>query len=660
MKKIIKSAPFIVFVLIIMLSSCAKRNYYKGVNAFNQLQYSKSNYYLKKAVEDKKGGDDAIRKLADGYKLTNQTKRAEAMYGKLVKSKRLSQQAATSDMLNYAKMLMANEKYEDAANWFHVYDSLQNGADTTARILKHSCDSIALFSRDSALYTVVDAGIRGIGERFGAVYFADGIVFTAEVQSIDKNAKKNPWNGAGYLDMYFTYKDSTTENEYAKATPLKGKVNSPFHDGPCCFNPSQTKMFFTRNNVIVGKDKLKKNTLMENNLKMYEADLSGTTWGNIKELSFSSDDYSVMHPSMSADGKQLYFASDRKGGFGGTDIYVVDFDESTGKFGEPLNLGASINTAGNELFPSIAADSNLYFSSNNHSTMGGLDINYALWDGQNWSKVTNMGAPINSSKDDYCFIVNPNSDEFGYISSNRTGKDRIYEYTRNEPILYVDGKVTDRTTGEGIPNATVLIKNDLDGTSFTTKTDENGYYFFDEILCRSNYSIQVSKNMWIGNKDVLRTLKEKRRIGYVVNLTMKQVEINKPIALRNIYYVFNKWFIKKDAGRTLDSLTKMLKDNPEIEIELSSHTDARGKARYNLWLSDRRASSAVYYLRKKGIDKRRLTARGYGESVIINKCKDGVKCTDAEHQQNRRTEFKITKVNKTPLPAPTVYVHKRK
>jgi len=634
-----KSTIFLL-VAAYVLSSCSN-NFQKGTQAYNELQYGKSSYYLKKAVESKPDDVNALRLLADGYRQTNQTRKAESIYAKLVKGKKTAAKATNEDIFNYAKMLMANEKYEDAREWLGVYDSVTNSVDPVAKYLMHSCDSVDMFKQDTALYTMNEVVLRGIGERFGAVPYDNGIVFTAEVTN--PKAKKAPYATSGYLDLFYSEKDTAGEGDWSKPAALKGKINSLFHDGPACFNKEGTVCYFSRSSVNKVKDKSGK-ILAINNLKLYRAEKEGTSWQNVKELPFNSDNFNNAHPSLSEDGSELYFMSDRPEGLGGSDIYVAQLDPTTGEFGEPKNLGPNINTASNEVFPFIAADDVLYFSTDGRYSLGGYDVYAAKGTADGWGKPENLNSPINTSHDDYCFVVKADG-ETGYVSSNRTGKDRIFDWVRNDPVLFVEGFVKDKKTQLPLKGAKVELINNKDKSTIATTTDDNGKYSFDGIACRSNYDIRVSKgNSYVASKDVLRTVKELKRHGFSVDLSMDPVEINKDIPLRRIYYAFNKWFIRKDAAKTLDSLAKKLRDNPLMDIELGSHTDARGSARYNLWLSERRAGSVVYYLRKKGIDKRRMIPKGYGETQISNRCVDGVKCSEKEHQVNRRTTFKVLNI----------------
>lgn len=638
-----------VLLAVAFLAACSGQNYKVASQAYNEMNYPKSAYYMKKYVESKPENADALRKLADAYRLTNKTRQAESTYSKLVRGKKTAAKATPEDVLHYAQMLMANEKYEDAREWFAKYNELTNNSDPSVSLWMESCDSIAMFKRDTALYTINEAGFRGSGDRFAAVPYLNGIVYAQEVA--DPKAKKGSYAVPGYLDLYYTEKDTVPDAEWTKPVKLMGKINTPAHEGPATFNAEGNICYFTRTSVIKAKDKSGA-MLNISRMKIYSATKEdNNTWQNIKELPFNSNDFNTGHPALSIDGQDLYFMSDRSGGMGGTDLYVVHFDAENNSWSEPQNLGESVNSNGNEVFPFVDDNNTLYFSTDGRYTLGGLDVFSATWNGSSFDAAENLNVPVNSSHDDYCFVTK-GSGETGFFSTNRTGRDRIFDWTRNDPVLFVEGQIMDKKSNKPIVGAKVELINNQNNSIISTTTDQEGKYSFDDVACRSNYDIRVSKgNQYIGSKDVLRTVKEAKRKGFVVNLGMEPVEVNKDIPLRNIYYAFNKWVLRKDAVKTLDSLAKKLRDNPQLDIEISAHTDSRGKAKYNMWLSERRAAAVVFYLRRKGVDKRRMVSRGYGESQPVNHCQDGVKCSEQEHAQNRRTNFKIINVrNKNQAP----------
>ncbi len=631
-------------VAVAMLAASCMNNLQKGTQAYNQMQYDKSNYFLKKALDEKKDDAKTLRMLADGYRLTNQTRKAEYVYAKLIKGSKTAKSATPEDYLNYGKMLMADENYADAKQVFHQYDSLMEFKSDLAKYMMLSCDSVSMFHQDTAMYEANEAVIRGVGERFGATPSGNGIIICSEIQSIDQNAKQRfPWLGPGNLDLFYTEKDAVAgTNEYIKPQRLKGEVNSPAHEGPCTISNDGNTMYFSRSTVVERIDaKTKEVVKAENVLKIYSVQKADENWVNPQPLPFCSDEYSVMNPALMPDGKTMIFASDKPGGMGGSDLYIVSMNANN-EWGEPHNLGANINSAGNEVFPFVSKDSMLYFSTDGRFTLGGLDVFESEWDGSNFSNAENLNIPINTSHDDYCFTTDPSKEAAGWVSSNKSGHERIYEWTRHDPILFLQGTVTDRNTHKPIVNSRVEIINDGDGSKMTIATDESGKFYYDKLMCRSSYTVKAGKEKYKVSRAIIKTKKEKRRKGYAVNFSLETIGSN--VLVRNIYFAFGSFAISSESSKTLDTLAKKLRAETNIDIEIGAHTDSRGSARFNKWLSERRAQSTVNYLIKRGISKDRLAGKGYGESRPVNNCHDGVKCSDEQYALNRRIEFKIIKL----------------
>jgi outer membrane protein OmpA-like peptidoglycan-associated protein len=363
-------------------------------------------------------------------------------------------------------------------------------------------------------------------------------------------------------------------------------------------------------------------------------------WKNVTEFPFNSDDYSVGHPSLSSDGKVMYFVSDMPGGYGGTDIYRTFLID--GKWSTPENLGEVINTPGNEMFPFIYEDGSLYFSSNAHNSMGGLDVFITYYTGSEWATPENLNYPINSPGDDFAFSINTKTAK-GFVSSSRSGNDAIYKFKKNDPTFTLFGIAKKKDTEERVEGVTVQIINEETGTVIEEVSDAEGKFDL-KLEMDADYLLICTKEGCFARTDKLSTKGLKFSEDFYADFLVEEIEIGKPIVLENIYYDFDKYVIREDAANELEKLVQLLKDNPTLEIELSSHTDVRGSERYNRILSDKRAKSAVDYLINRGIDKDRLTWKGYGKSRLINHCDGTVKCSDEEHQLNRRTEFTVLKV----------------
>jgi outer membrane protein OmpA-like peptidoglycan-associated protein len=519
-------------------------------------------------------------------------------------------------------------------------------------------------------------------------------------------------------------------------------INTKYHEGPATFTVDGNHIIFTRNNFLNSKYKQSSDKI--NKLKLYTADLEGNEWHNVRELPFNSDEYSTGHPSLTKDNSHLYFASDRPGGFGGTDIYVAKFENGT--WSEPVNLGPEVNTPGNELFPFVDEFGYLYYSSDGKGGLGGLDIFYAKMNTPvDAYKSVNIGAPINSNKDDFGIMTDGERRE-GYFSSNRRkggNDDDLYRFVREGPLypcqelavqvmdaltkeaqrgvlielsskkseaesrqLKTDeeGKIkfcldaeedfvlrvskkgyqnstvgystnvfgdsrpsvllvslqkipdvetermanTQNTTqlltgtlitessGKPLKGATVYLLDEEGGRIAETVTNEEGQYSFS-VKTGGNYSIDaLLPDYGTFGRQIVGFDPEKHS-----NHKVKMFVKGDIIKLENIYYDFAQATLRPDALFELNKLVEIMKKYPDLKIQLSSHTDSRASAKSNKVLSSRRAESVKTYLVGRGIPSTRISARGYGESQLVNECADGVVCPEEKHQQNRRTEIKV-------------------
>lgn len=631
MKIKIKNVIAILSISMFMIS-CANQYLKKGNKAYNRKEYQAAIKYYNKALE-KKFIPSAKVNLARTYVFVNDINSAQSHYVDAV----LLEESNCGDLYNYARILMQKQEYAEAKIWFKKF--LENHPeDVVARMLYASCASVNERFIDTTLFTLSEIKMEEYSNIFSPTPLEDGIVFTAD-KKVNLNNKANTWTGNSYLDLYFTQKNA--EGKWLTPTLLKGDINGKYHEGPAVFNKEGNVVYFTRNNYT-GK-KLHKNEHNENNLKLYRAELVKSEWTNITEMPFNSVNYSVGHPSLSYNEKELYFISDMPGGIGGTDIWVSTFDGE--KWGQPKNLGKEVNTPGNEMFPYMHNDGSLYFSSDAHNSMGGLDIFITSKIGNKWLTPENLNYPLNSSGDDFGFTLLPDN-ESGFVSSGRgEGSDKIYEFIKNPPTFTLSGTVKHKQTGAKLADAVITITNASTGKSEKIKTDKSGQYNF-KLAHSSSYSIKGEKDHFFTVTSSISTEGKKVSEKFIKDLFLDEIIIEKPIVIENIYYDYDKWLIREDAKPELDKLVKLLKDNPAIVVELSSHTDSRASDRYNLVLSDKRAHAAVEYILTQGVAKDRIIAKGYGETKLVNHCKNNIECNDNEHQQNRRTEFKVIKINK--------------
>ena len=644
---------FLLLGSVMFFSGCATYYYRQGNEMYNSMAYSLAIEQYQKALA-KKDMLGAREKLADCYRLTNQYTKAEEQYAKVV----ADTASQPVDKLHYSQILMREAKYEDAKKWLDQYLK-QIPNDTAAKVLRESCDMVGAFTSDTGKFMVEKAPFNISGSNFAPAKFGDGIMMAAENPG-RKKSKTYEWTGRPFLDIMTTKQDAS--GKWETPTALKGDVNGDFHDGPAVLAPGDSVMYFTRDNYVKRKVTRDKETDAVN-LKIFRASKIDTVWTNIKSLNFNSDNYSCGHPTLSTDGKTMYFTSDMPGGKGGTDIWYSKLGDD-GKWSTPTNAGSVINTTQNEMFPSLMRDTILFFASEGHHTLGGLDVFKTINSGGQWSEPMNMRTPVNSSADDFGVMVKDTTILYGYVSSNRgsmdAGIDQVYFFSRIL-ILNAVGIVVDSVTRQPIEGATVeLTDKSTNKVIATMLSDAEGNFKFT-LQPENEYSVRATKEHYFADGRDISTVGRDRSEDVYTRLRL--LKKKKIFVLRNVLYDLDKANIRPDAARELDKLVEILRENPEVTIELSSHCDIRGKFDYNMKLSQRRADSAVAYIISKGIAANRLTAKGYGwtKPYVVNKeeasalAPEGTELTpkfinkkkkkqDQEtlHQLNRRTEFKIT------------------
>ena len=515
----------------------------------------------------------------------------------------------------------------------------------------------------SDVYTVSNLVINSYDSDFGVTYYgSDQVVFSSTRKDDENSSKKWQGNGQRFLNFYIGDLNKEGGSEIVTSySSLKGEGNTRFHESNATFNKSGTKVYFTRNNYYEDKKSISKTRIMK--ISIYIADVSKDgSWHNIVPFPYNSKEYNNGHPTLSLDGKTMYFTSDMPGSVGKTDIFKVSIKE-TGTFTLPENLGGNVNTPGREMFPFIAADGTLYFSSDYHKGNGRLDIFKTDSDELELAAIQNIGLPFNSRQDDFAFTLSSNLRE-GFFSSNRPGgrgDDDIYyfvsnkkeELTQQEVVQQnsnckniIKGVITDAADGALLPGSIVEIADMRGNTLYKVKVDTDGLYSF-EAECDAKYTIRATKTLYI---DAGRVVETSRVVGQeiTVNLGLTSEVIKRDgkiiIDIESIYFDYDSDKITKRASTELDKVISFMYKYPKVIIEGGSHTDARGGAAYNMKLSQRRAKSTVMYIKNNGnYDTSRIFATGYGETTPVNRCKDGVvpRCSEKEHALNRRTEFVI-------------------
>lgn len=614
---------------ILILSGCGNPQLNKGVDAYEDMAYADAINHLELALEKDSTNAKAKITLANAYRLTNDYSNAEAMYADVVQLP----ESEPKHKLEYARILMSANKHDEAANMIRLY--LQDKPDDkVAKSLLEACNYIGLFKEDTAAYNLTQMPLFSNASMISPVKYQNGIAYAAERT---EGGKTNPWTGYTYYNIYHSNKEN---GEWQPQSKVAANISGKFHEGPITFNEKQDYAVVTRSTYKSGS-KLKANEENVNNFGLFETRLVDGEWTEPKPMPFNSLDYSVGHGSLSADGKTLYFTSDMPGGQGGSDLYVSTHDGTN--WSSPTNLGSTINTGGNEVFPTFENDTILYFSSDGQPTLGGLDIFKTVKNGNGWSTPSNMNFPINSTADDFTILIN-DDDTTGYLTSNRRGNDRIFYFEEVPPVLIVSGNAIMKDSGDPLSGVEVTLFNKTDDTQRSTMTGADGKFKF-HLRPDKEYRVEGAKDGFFTQSEEFSTKGKDQSETMDLVFEMDQIVIGgdppKFYTVDNIYYDYDEYVIRPDAAKELDKLATLLKDNDNLVIELHSHTDSRATKAYNQKLSNQRAKAAVDYLVSKGIPEHRLQYKGFGESRLLNHCKDDVECTEEEHQENRRTEFII-------------------
>jgi len=587
---------------------------------------------------------EEMERIANGYRLNHDTENAALWFGEIIK-----ETDNPINLLYYAQALQSNGNAQKAKEYFLKYNDLigSESADQRGVDLAAAIDRMNEWGNDEDIMLERADAINSENLDFSPTFYKDGIVFVSSRKLTDN--KKYKWTDEYFMNLY--YATANENGDLDKVQSFSKMINSKYHEGPVAFNKSFDRIFFTRNDHLNGKLNKNKKGILK--LGIFTALRDGEKWTEPKALDFNTTEYEECHPTITADGKLLYFASDRQGGQGGMDIYVAEFN--AGKWNEPRNLGPTINTPGNDVFPFIHDDGTLYFASDGWGGFGGLDIFYTKKEGTDrWTLATNMGQPYNSLKDDFGFVLNVLGTE-GYLNSSRTGgkgKDDIYSFKRRS---FEESKkeISDNTHKSDITiykltnnyytemNVDREMETKLPGKDENSKPKivENPINLMVEPKVPNVFSeitlstVEKEKGIEVKSEKPLPTLD--------LMVRRNQFTIGEVFELDNLYYGFNKQKTNKQGTKELDRLIQVMQKNPNMKIELSAHTDSRGRDRYNTWLSRKRAEGAMDYMIAQGINPDRIVAIGHGENKLRNNCQDGIDCEEKYHRMNRRTEIKI-------------------
>ena len=612
------------FVVISITVSAQNKNTKIADKLFARFEYVDAVKEYQKLVENGKADPYVYKQLADAnYNMFNS---AEAIkwYKKATETEQ-----DTEAYYRYAQMLKAEGKYDDANKQMRKFAAAAP-SDLRAKAFNENPNYIPSLLDKTKLFDVKSSEISSDKSDFGAVLYDNSLYFA----SARNGARKNyGWTEEPFLDIYKA--DYNTDGTITNASPVT-ELNSKWHDGSITISADGKTAYFASESYKEKQSspKDKKANAKYSQVYLFSATKNGDSWGTPSSLPFNDKSFSNSNPSLSRDGKTLYFSSNRPSSVGGTDIWKVAVN-ADGTYGEPQNLGNKVNTEGNETFPFIADDNKtLYFASSGKQGFGGLDVyQIDLTNGE----ATNLGKPVNTEKDDFAFTFNE-SKKIGFLSTNRSGNDDIFIVN---PICAVDVLivVTNAKTGEILANASVSILDDKKNVIATQMSNAKGEVSY-KVECDRAYVVQASKDGFEGNTFAVTKSKGPKA---KVDAALQPIEVivtETEIILKPIYFEYDKSNITQEGAFELDKLVQVMKNNDKMVILAKSHTDSRGSDNYNLKLSDRRAKSTVQYIISKGIDASRISGKGMGELEPKEVCNP---CTEAQHALNRRSEFLIVK-----------------
>ena len=669
---------------------------------------------------------EIYEKLANIYDRINDSQNAERCYTFLT-TENEKKEIPSFLLLNYARVLSRNGKYPLAAFWYKKYKDAAP-ADPRGAAFSDAYQHMELFYKDSVYYTIQKAPFSSDADDFSPAYYQNMIVFASDRTKFSIVRSTYNWTKSSYLDLYIANPDDK------EANPFSNKLNSIYHEGPVTFSKDQDTIIFTRSNYF--HSRLHKSNEGINKLSLFEAiwDIKSKSWINIQPLSLNDNQYSNEHPALSPDGTELYFASDKPGGMGGMDLYVSHYiadSQGSGSWGSPVNLGPGINTPGNDMFPYVDPQGNLWYASNGIPGLGGLDVFFACKLGEGFSEPINPGYPFNTRFDDFGFIT-LNAGESGYLSSDRYntfGNDDIYslkqsfrhhiiwvfdaktkkslpftsiivseestepvnilsnskgmedikvnpfksysflvanknykesqiEFHREKlqgldtikvalvrlsPLCMLKGFIFSATNNKPVPGATIVLRNKLRSINEELKCDANGLFQF-ELQPESDYQIKVAKlaaktKCWLAPIN-LSTKGIKKDSTFTPSIPAYFA--GDVIVMKNITYKLDRWDILPETAKELDQLVFLMNENPELAVELRSHSSSMDSKQYNMELAQFRAEAAVNYVRSKGVAASRIVGKGYGETQLITKLPIGFNKSPGQNYQSSRTEICIS------------------
>ncbi|MXO04535.1 OmpA family protein [Flavobacterium sp. HBTb2-11-1] len=588
--------------------------------------------------------EDLFKKLGNSYYFNSDFEAAAKWYGELFA---LNPTPEAEYYYRYAQSLKSTGQTDKASAILNEFSTKYKN-DSRAKLYAKNTNYLEQIKANSGRYKIEDAGINSKYSDYGSFVYNNKIYFASARDTGNFSKRKHKWTGEYFTNIYNASIDAATGTP-SKVNKIKSLLNSRFHESTIIFTKNGKTAYFTRNNFIDGKKGKDDNEITL--VKIYKADFENEKFSNIIALPFTSDNYTTAHPALSPDEKTLYFASDMPGTMGQSDIYKVSV-KVNGSFGSPENLGSSINTEGKETFPYVTSENEIYFASDGHPGLGGLDVFVGQIENNGTiSNIQNLGSDINSPKDDFAYIIDPLSRQ-GYFSSNKDGgqgSDDIYKFTETRQLKCLqelNGVITDSQSGVVLPGTELTLYENQKIIKSSISNNSGEYTFAVE--CGKTYMVRAQKVEY-DTKEELVTIGKvsgKTNLPIALDKSICKVtvgdDLGKCFGIKMIYFDLDKYNIRTEAAIDLEKILDVLNQHPNMKLDIRSHTDSRASHQYNLRLSGQRAKATLNWLIKNGVAENRLTAKGYGETQLVNNCSDGVNCSEDQHQMNRRSEFIIT------------------
>lgn len=617
----------------------------KAKEEFNQYAYMDAITLYEELVKKGYTSMEIYKNLGNANYFNANYEEAANWYEKLFNLNEVD--IAPDYIYRYAQSLKSIGKYSESDKWMQKIKAIDNN-NIRASMFTESLDYLKKIEQASGRYVIKNIAINSEESDFSPSFYKKHLVFsTARDTGLTSN-NIDKWTNKSFLNLHKAKIDA--QGELIESEKLSKKINTKTHESSSTFTKDGTTMYFTRNNSKEGKFSRDKAGISR--LKIFKATLIDGEWKNVIELPFNHDDYSVAHPALSSDEKKLYFASDMPGSLGMTDIFVVDI-LADGSYGTPKNLGSTINTEGRETFPFISEKNILYFASDSHPGLGGLDIFATKLDE---IYPVNLGKPANSSQDDFSFIFNETK-KTGYFASNRAGgkgSDDIYSFTESSPLdlsctKEITGVVLEANTMKTLGKTAISLYDATGDVIAKTISDDEGHFSINVKCKKASYDVVGQKTDYNNGSSyfVVSNQANLEDIELILEPIKKTAIIGtdlvKYLNIKPIHFDLDKSFIRDSAKKSMEKIISYLLEFPNVNVEVRSHTDAWATNKYNQALSERRAKKTIAYLVKNGISKNRLRGQGFGETTLLNNCTTGKKCKEEKHQKNRRSEFIIVK-----------------